>query len=380
MLKIIHFADALLDAPLTFSDPEKAKEARIGQREALDGVLAAAEREEADIVLISGGLFDRRFITRDTAYYIKNTFAKYPSLKIFIMPGEADHYSEDSVYAVFPLGDNVHVFDSDNITCVDITSKDGTKAVICGTAVFSDGPSLEKFENFKVAEDPDGDTVSILLAPKTGEVYALAELMETGADVIAFSSRGKSGGVVDDSGSLISDPGSLVPVCFDENERHGYSLITCSKERGDLIGKGEFVPFAKREYITIDIDISGISEKDVILETVRERIDSSELVNGNVIDIRLIGINDEDTAVPSEEVLGIALDAGAYDAIVSDETEPIADYESRASDHTLKGAFMAELGSDIFGDDKEKRRAAVSALRVGLDAIEDKELLEDAEA
>ena len=379
MLKIIHFADVLLDAPLSFRDPDKANTARIEQREALENLLSRAEQENAEIVLISGGLFDRRYITRKTAYYIKSTFAKHPSLKIFIMPGAADHYSDDSIYSVFSFGENVHVFDSEEITKVSFISKDGTKADIYGAASFSDELSLEKFESFKTGQSSESDTVNIILAPKTGDSYAAAVLMETGADVIAFSCCGKGEGVVDDDGCLISDPGALVPVCFDGQEKHGYSLISCSKDRGELISESEFVPLAKREYVTIDVDISDAYDGDDVIEAVKERIGSSDHINDNIVKVRIVGITAEETALPSDEIAELVSEAGAYDFIVSDETAPVADYESRASEQNLKGAFMSELGGDIFGGVEEKRKAAISALKIGLDAIDGKDLLENAD-
>ena len=379
MFKIIHFADILLDAPLLFRDSDKANIARTEQREALENLLSRAERENAEIVLISGGLFDRRYITRKTAYYIKSIFEKHRSLKIFIMPGAADHYTADSIYSVFSLGENVHVFDSEEITKVSFTSKDGTKADIYGAASFSEKLSLAKFENFKTELSRESDTVNVIMAPKTGDSYAVSTLMETGADVIAFSCGGKSIGVVDDDGCLISDPGALVPVCFDGQEKHGYSLIACSKDHGDLICESEFVPFAKREYVSLEADISGAYDGEDVIEAVKERIGSCGYINNNIVKVRIVGITAEETVLPLDEIAGLVSEAGAYDVIVSDETAPIAEYESRASDQTLKGAFMSELGADIFGSVEEKRKAALSALKIGLDAIDGKDLLENAE-
>ena len=72
MLKVIHGADFHLDAPFHALPPEKAAGRRAEQRELLFRLADLANREGADLVLLSGDLFDGAEIYGETLEALEN--------------------------------------------------------------------------------------------------------------------------------------------------------------------------------------------------------------------------------------------------------------------------------------------------------------------
>ena len=58
MVRIIHAADFHLDSAFSGLPPEKARQRRRESREILDRLTALARERQADLVLLSGDLFD----------------------------------------------------------------------------------------------------------------------------------------------------------------------------------------------------------------------------------------------------------------------------------------------------------------------------------
>ena len=108
-LKIIHTADVHFDTPFSgLSETEKAAVRRQDLRTTFSTIISMAQN--ADMLFISGDLFDGRTVSRTTLDFLKREFFKIKHVKVFIAAGNHDCFHADSVYATFDFGENVHVF------------------------------------------------------------------------------------------------------------------------------------------------------------------------------------------------------------------------------------------------------------------------------
>ena len=97
-MKFVHFADLHLDSKFDSLNaidglPEKR---RLEQRKVLKEIIEYVELNNVDILLISGDLYEHKYIRKSSIEYINNLFKKIPNTKIFIAPGNHDPYLVNS--------------------------------------------------------------------------------------------------------------------------------------------------------------------------------------------------------------------------------------------------------------------------------------------
>lgn len=137
--------------------------------------------------------------------------------------------------------------------------------------------------------------------------------------------------------------GALEPLEINDSGEHGY--IAGAYERGEI--KTQFVPFACRQYIRLDLE-SDRSSTDFFM---REQLERSIKKYGehNIYKVRIGGFRDPDICYPIGQYLsfGNILD-------ITDETEPDYDFEAlcRAHGSDVVGRYIAKLL------DEEKRMPA----------------------
>jgi len=117
-MKILHTADWHLDAPLLGHGPalRKALEAVPGQ------IFEVCRREQCDLVLISGDLFDGAYTPR--SYQIAYDVLKAMSVPVFITPGNHDYCDANSPWLKEMWPENVHIFKSSRVESVAVPELD----------------------------------------------------------------------------------------------------------------------------------------------------------------------------------------------------------------------------------------------------------------
>lgn len=107
-MKILHSADWHLDAPLSGRSEEEAQFLRQQLRQIPAKVVERAKREDCQMLLLAGDLFDG-------AYTKESYRAVYEALEeikipVFITPGNHDYCQPSSPYLAENWPDNVHIF------------------------------------------------------------------------------------------------------------------------------------------------------------------------------------------------------------------------------------------------------------------------------
>ena len=118
-IRILHIGDLHLDSPFDELSPKKSEERRRGLRECFMDMMRYVREENIDLVLISGDLYDARYVTADTVDLLIREFRSAAETHFVIAPGNRDPRSPKSIYAAGRFGNNVHVFEDEVLTRID---------------------------------------------------------------------------------------------------------------------------------------------------------------------------------------------------------------------------------------------------------------------
>jgi len=373
-VKFIHFSDLHLDCPFTSLGPDLGK---IGQRrqdllDVFDGIVELAKRENADLLLISGDLYEHFYVKKSTIEHINNKFKEIGDKRIFIVPGNHDPYLNNSYYRCFKWNSNVYIL-----------SEERSKVVLedLNTCVYGFG--FESFSKDSFIKDEiksvDNDRINILLvhgtvdmdfAKKGYNLLSSEELSQLNMDYIAL---GHFHNRIDNVGQkgVIYNPGSPEPLGFDEEGEHGIYMGTVSKESLDI----KYLNTNCRHYRSIELGVEGISNEEQAAEEILRSLDGLTLEN-TLLSVTLKGLAKDDYKIDKLRIKKL-LEENLFYINIEDRTVPYCDYEELKNEPGLRGLFVRKLLDKIdrSKNDKEKY-LLMKSLYYGVQAL-DKGRIED---
>jgi len=362
MIKILHAADLHLDSPFDGLPGNKAALRRSEQRAMLSSIMELADNEDVDIILFAGDILDSSSARIETAEQLAQVFASV-SIPIFISPGNHDFISPNSPYSRLSFPENVHIFRSRDIECVELPA---LGARIWG-AGFTDSTSPSLLADFE-AEKHD-DILDIMCIH--GEVGAknssynpisIDELARSGMDYVALGHIHSFSGVLLAGETAYAWPGCPEGRGFDETGEKGVIIAQVQADKSDL----RFVPLDGRRYEIIKVDLT---DKDNHLAAIIQA-----LPENCTRDIYRIILTGECEAVPDMNAINAELDGKFFAHQLRDSTIPKKDIWEDVGSDTLRGLFLTRLREkyDHAGDDSEKTRI-IAAVRWGLAALDSRE-------
>ena len=366
MIKILHCGDLHLDSPLKNLDVTKSEMRRNELRAAFTSMTMFARTNRVDFLLIAGDLFDAEFVSKDTVALIGREFAAMPDCRIIIAPGNHDPYNGSSYYKRAEFPDNVYIFDSEEVQCIEFPDKNTT---VYGYA-FTGAHMTESPLGGISVEDPS--RINILLAH--GDLDApssqysplsTAELSSCGFDYIALGHK-HTHETMRIGSAYAAYCGCIDGRGFDECGEKGAVMAVADKQT-ELKFASKFVRFGKRVYTTETLDVSGAKSNADVLEKIGELVSQKSYADDVALRLRLTGTVSGDFKL-SRKVIGDRFEKFFIFELV-DETAPVLDGEMLRRDPTVKGAFYRSLEAMLESDDPEERECAALALRCGLAAI-----------
>ena len=109
-VNVLHCADFHLDSVFAYLPFEAQKQRREELLRTFTKCMYSAVHNSADLVVISGDLFDSHFVSRDTCEQVKKVFEKIKDKKVYICAGNHDYLSPTSPLCTTDFPENVHVF------------------------------------------------------------------------------------------------------------------------------------------------------------------------------------------------------------------------------------------------------------------------------
>ena len=359
-VKILHAADFHLDSPYYSLSEEKAALRRQEGRELLSEIVYLAESEKAQLVLLSGDLFDSGTSYWETQEMLANMLSSIKA-QVFISPGNHDYFSPRSPYSFMELPENVHIFKSPYIKCVELGELGcrvwgaGFTSPVCDSVLtgFSAGKS-NLIDIMVLHGELDGDRYNRI----TRE-----EIAATGLDYLALGHTHTFSGIQKAGGTHYAYPGCPEGRGFDETGPKGVIVGSVSKGKCDL----RFVPVGKRQYEIVSVDLTGSDNAESAIE---DSVGSGQ--PDNIVRLVLKGEYSGELDLPA--IAGKFSDR-FFSLTVKNETIPARGIWDGIDDDSLTGLFLTRMKEkyDQAQDDRA-RQACLTATRYGIAALENREV------
>jgi len=366
-VRVLHTADLHLESPFAWSgeDRQRGRLRRVELTETFAAIIDMAKREQVQVMLIAGDLFEHKHATRSTAKFVDEQCRRIPETRIFISPGNHDPYLPASLYATYPWATNVHVF-GPQVERVDLPD---LPVSIYGWG-FPDWevPSYQ-LGSLHVADPGRINLVVVHGGEGAYHPFRPVDLGRIGADYIALGHIHKQEICLAGPGGrvLARYCGSPEPLSFGEPGQHGVYLGTVSKAATQL----RFVPTGRRQYITAAIDVTSAASFENLLRLVME-VDSAESRRRNCYRVTLTGALDPDLNVNLPLLLE-RLTPEFYLLKLEDATSAGFDLEQLAQERTARGLFVQQLLTmSQLETDPDAQQRIRRALSLGLLAFEHK--------
>ena len=362
MLTFLHAADLHLDSPFSALSPEQAAERRDEARQLLPRLAQTARDARADLIFLCGDIFDSRRVWPETIQILYQTLEEIEA-EVFVAPGNHDPYGKDSPYRKLAWPRHVHIFTSPIPQLVRLPS---LGVEVYGSAFLSAYRMDSPLEGFRAADRGmvrfgcfHGD----LSAPNSryGPI-SQQQIADSDLDYLALGHVHKASGLQKAGKTWYAWPGCPEGRGFDETGEKGVYLGRIDERQVGL----EFIPLAKRRYLTHQLDISG-RDPVLVLKDLMADGDPADIVR-----ITLMGERD-----PEDEPELTALTALAssyfYSAGLRDETSLSRHIWKRAEEDTLAGIFLSIMAQRLEKASREERMVMERAVRFGLAALEGRE-------
>ena len=333
-MRVLHISEPMVGSPVPLKDEAASKRVRDGIKKAFLELSLFLRSGSVDILLISGGLFDNRYLTPEHAGLILREIALCPSCRVVVSPGKSDRLLKTGFYLSYPLPDNMFVFKSSEPSFFEFPE--------LNTRVYGYAVDSLSEENADIElPEPDPNFINLFMCPATpkakegGSRSAFFEQPErleklgkfdyiaigasdgkggVGRTNIPGNSDGVSGtGVTDDidgTGSIGSigeahygAPGSLFGRGFFQTGRRYGILFDIEKpaEPGKKKSfKAEKIGFSKIHFEDDRIDISGAKTGEEIRKAIISHVIEKKYGRSTALRITLIG-SIESSLIPEPE-------------------------------------------------------------------------------
>jgi len=348
-LKVVHCADIHLDTVFSFLSQEAAQIRREDLRGTFGRITELVREKNADMLIISGDLFDSGDVSRYTLNYVLKKLSDISNTDVYICCGNHDPKLCDSYLNIMDFGENVHVF-SDTIEWIEKEEYD-----IYGVS-FGDSIVRDSFlTGFKV-KNPDKINIMVMHGDFTSSDYNLitkTQMAESGIDYLALGHIHKHE-IIKSEGCTAVYPGCPEGRGFDETGEKGavYAELTKGKT------EAHFIPLSKRKLHEIEIDVTGLYDYDEISSKLSEYIAEKN----DLYKIILCGEAEFDI---DKDVLKDGMDV--FFVKLYDKTSPKIDWEKESEEFTLKGLFIKKALAEIEKDEDDE--ISKMALKIGMNAI-----------
>jgi exonuclease SbcD len=371
-VRIVHTSDLHLDTSFAGSGfPSRLGDRkREAIRAALRRILETARDEQADLVLIAGDLFEHERITPDTVEFLKRQLESVDPIRVFIAPGNHDPFLRGSPYHDERWPPNVHVFREEEFRSVELPDL-GARV----TGFGFNGTFLTERHFARLRALPD-DAVNIVVshgsdvgsAPVGKSQHGPFEISEVAGKNIDYCALGHY-----HQQRQVRNPIDRTQAWYcgipegrgwDEQGSLGFLRV-------DIAGREvsvRNVPCNRYPLQTVEIDCRGFSTREQVVESLLLRrgagLDPSAIVR-----VRLTGSVDPRLELSFREIEE-RLAGEALHFHWEDCTSPEIDFDSAASENTLRGRFARRLRDEIARASDPLERAELERARLyGLEAL-----------
>ena len=339
-MKFIHCSDIHLDSRMEHNLPAaQARERNAEICATFSRMAAFAARERVKAVIIAGDLFDTGRVSNRTAGFVLDTVRNTAEVDFLYLRGNHDGSGFDGMQ----LPENFKMFGS------DWTAFTYENVVISGM-----DPAQDTWETCYEELDLQPDAVNLVtlhgqISTQPGQdLIALPKLKRKNIDYLALGHiHSHQTGKLDDRGTWCYC-GCLEGRGFDECGEKGFVLLDVENREV----KAEFVPFARRQMMECEVDITDLTTVSQILQAMEAA--AGEVSPEHLVKFTLTGSFTLETQ-KDLPFLQKMLEGKFYFHKIKDESRLRIDKETYEHDISLKGAFIRlVMASDKTPEEKEQ--------------------------
>lgn len=364
MVRVLHASDFHLDSAYASLNVDAARQRRQESRELVRALVDYANDHGVDIMLLSGDLLDSDAVYAQTAEELSDALSRFRG-QVFIAPGNHDYYAAGSPYATTLWPENVHIFRTAAMERIALPQYGCSVYGAAFTAAEDTQAGLTGF----TAREEDENTVRLgVLHGDVGVLssryrsLAAADIAQSGLDYVALGHVHRYDGLQTAGSTAYAYCGCLEGRGFDETGEKGFLLGEV--ERGRAVMR--FVPFARRRYQLLSVDVTGREVYDAILAALPPHTE------GDLYRITLMGERgeaDEDIAA-----LEARLQPLFYAVELRDQRTVRREIWDRCGEDSLRGLFLQKMKQRLdAAETEEERRHIQLAARFGVDALDGRE-------
>ena len=372
-IKFLQCADIHLDTPYMGLTAEKSEERRRELRNSFSRMMQYVRDRGVDVVLMCGDIFDTVYATNTTAEVLIREFKNCPDATFIITPGKADAYENNPIYTSGRLPSNCHVIASEHLSRVDINELNVT--------VYGWG-----FRTPKMVENPlyerqvdDVSRINIVCGyadldgPLSSDSCPITtqDLKKFGADYYAFGSRHEASNTERVGASFYTYCGSLECTGFENSGIGGANLIIVDDRNGGISIDVRKLTFGHLTFYTEVIDVTGVNAYNEIINRISRLISDKKYGIETALRVELVGELDPRFVI-SKNLDSEAFGLYSFDMI--DKTVPIYGTDNLRRDMSVKGELFRNLLPMLESENEDDRLVASRAFRVGLAALENREI------
>ena len=364
MIRIMHTGDIHLDSAFSRLDSRHAEIRRNELRAAFTSMMLSAKMNGADLMLISGDLFDSEFVTRETAALLCREFANFGK-PVYIAPGNHDPALPKSFWFRASLPENVHVFTSPS---VEVFHLDELNVSVYGYGFDAQDLETSPLKNTSVE---DKSRINLLVCHCDMHSASSTDCPVTADELRAFGADYAALGHIHNPPAPTDDPwcycGCLEPRGFDETGIKGACMVEIEKKDVAADVTVKRIRFAKRRYEKDELNIDGAATQADVKEAVDALVRRMHYGEDTLLSLTLTGTVSPTLVVDTESLADNP--SPLFLLEVTDKTTPDADPDVLERDVTLKGEVYRQLKPLLESDDPRQREVGIRALRYALSAL-----------
>ena len=289
MIKFIHAADIHLDSPLRGLAQKEYLPAdliRSATRKALTNLVNLAIDEKVDFVLLAGDLYDRNWDDSATGFYFIGEMKRLEGNKIPVVMITGNHDAVTIIKKPLPYPDNVVILDSKKPQSHHILKEEILLAVVHGQS-FQDKAVTSNLASKYPPSIPGTINIGILHTSLEGssehDTYAPADIQELILKEYDYWALGHiHKREVVNTNPWIVYPGNIQGRNIRETGAKGCYLV---EFEGHGKAKLDFRDLDVFRWLTLEIDLGGISDKQGFLEAVsivigEKQLDETQIPHG----------------------------------------------------------------------------------------------------
>ena len=362
MVRILHAADFHLDSAFTGLSEQQARQRRQESRELTRRMVEYGNDHGVELLLLSGDLFDSGNVYSQTAEELSAALAEFRG-QVVIAPGNHDCYTAASPYTRILWPENVHIFTTPYMSRFAFPQYGCTVYGAAFTAPeVSEGAALEG-----IAAGEESVAIGVLHGEAGAKdsryrPVSVQQIARSGLDYLALGHVHTCSGVLAAGGTAYAYPGCPEGRGFDEPGDKGFLMGEVDKGSVKL----RFVPFARRRYQLLTVDVTGSQPREAIQQALPLETEQ------DIYRIVLTGETDGgvDVGRLTEE-----LTDRFYALELRDRTTVRRDIWDGCGEDSLRGLFLQKMRQryDAAADEAERRKLQ-QAVGFALSAMENRDM------